>query len=497
MIYGSACSGIEAATVAWEEMGWKPAWFSEVEAFPSAVLAHHWPTVDNLGDMTLIPGLLRSGAILAPDVFVAGTPCQAFSVSGMRKGLSDERGQLTIKYVEVVNEIDNQRAEGAECIAVWENVPGVLSDKENAFGCFLGALVGEGDKLEPPGKRWSNSGIVYGPQRIAAWRVLDAQYFGVAQRRKRVFVVASAREGFDPGQVLFEFEGMRRYSPPSREKGEGFAADVAPSLKAGGPGVSRPGDSRGQDPVVAVPHSSTGAGYWQEGFGTLRVREQDSHENIVVMAHGQTNAEVREDGKSPALTCNHEAPIVATLDSNYGKLQGCSGQDLNHGHSHLVVHGTQDPCTSDKAFALGRNSGQENGAAAGSIAYQEEQSPTLKSASSGTNQVPVVAFMENQRAEVRVSEQTDALTKGGGKPGQGYPAALDGMQVRRLTPVECERLQDFPDGHTMIQWRGKPAENCPDGPRYKAIGNSMAVPCMRWIGERIQKIEEILKSGVL
>ena len=204
MNYGSVCSGIESASVAWEPLGWSAAWFSEVEPFPSAVLAHRWPSVANLGDMTQLPTLIAAGLVDAPEILVGGTPCQAFSVAGMRKGLDDERGQLTIKYVEVANEIDRARPSGSECIAVWENVPGVLSDKSNAFGCFLGALVGEDDPLEPAGKKWGNAGIVYGPQRIAAWRVLDAQYFGVAQRRRRVFVVASARKGFDPAAVLFE-----------------------------------------------------------------------------------------------------------------------------------------------------------------------------------------------------------------------------------------------------------------------------------------------------
>lgn len=168
MMYGSVCSGIESASIAWEPLGWSPVWFAEIEPFPSAVLAHHWPRVANLGDMCRLPVLITAGLIAAPDILVGGTPCQAFSVAGMRGGLEDERGQLTIKYVEVANAIDKRRPRGKECVIVWENVPGVLSSKDNAFGCFLATLVGENDELKPPGKRWSNAGIVFGPQRVAA-----------------------------------------------------------------------------------------------------------------------------------------------------------------------------------------------------------------------------------------------------------------------------------------------------------------------------------------
>ena len=218
MIYGSICSGIEAATVAWEPLGWKAAWFSEIEAFPSAVLAERWPEVVNLGDMTKIAAAVRAGEVQAPDVMVGGTPCQAFSIAGLRNGLSDARGQLTLSYVELANAIDDKRIERGEeeAIFVWENVPGVLTSHDNAFGCFLAGLAGESCELEPSGGKWTHSGCVYGPQRTIAWIVKDAQYFGVAQRRKRVFVVASARKGFDPGQVLFESEGVRRDTPPSR-----------------------------------------------------------------------------------------------------------------------------------------------------------------------------------------------------------------------------------------------------------------------------------------
>jgi len=254
LTFGSVCSGIEAASVAWETLGWRAVWLAEIESFPSSVLAHRYPHVPNLGDMTAIAARVLKGEVAAPDVLVGGTPCQAFSVAGLRAGLDDERGQLTLRFMELANAIDTVRiaAGKSACIIVWENVPGVLSDKTNAFGCFLAGLAGEDDELRPAGKKWTNAGAVYGPERAIAWRILDAQYFGVAQRRRRVFLVASARDGFDPCEILFEREGVRRDTAPRREPGESFTYDVAPCLTSGGRGVARTGETRGQDPVVGV-----------------------------------------------------------------------------------------------------------------------------------------------------------------------------------------------------------------------------------------------------
>ena len=212
MRFGSDCSGIEAASVAFGPLGWSAAWFAEIEQFPAAVLAHRYPHVPNLGDMTTIAGRVRSGEVEAPDVLCGGTPCQAFSIAGLRNSLADERGNLTLKFVEQADAIDDvRRARGEEpAIVFWENVPGVLSTADNAFGCFLGALAGEDCALQPAGGRWTDAGCVFGPVRAIAWRTLDAQYFGLAQRRRRVFVVASAREGFDPTKILFDFEILNK-----------------------------------------------------------------------------------------------------------------------------------------------------------------------------------------------------------------------------------------------------------------------------------------------
>ncbi len=222
--YGSVCSGIEAVSLAWAPLGLEAAWFSEIEPYPCAVLAHRFPNVPNLGDMTRIAPLVRSGQAAAPDILVGGTPCQSFSIAGARHGLSDPRGALTIAYVELANVIDQTRLESRRPPAtlVWENVPGVLNDRSNAFGCLLGALAGESRPLQPPGTKWTHAGCVSGPQRRIAWRVLDARYFGVAQRRKRVFLVASGRDDLDPAEVLFEREGLlgnpsHRVHPPTRD----------------------------------------------------------------------------------------------------------------------------------------------------------------------------------------------------------------------------------------------------------------------------------------
>lgn len=386
--FGSVCSGIEAASVAWDVLGWKAAWFAEIEAFPSAILAHHWPHVQNLGDMTKIRDRISEGEVEAPDVLVGGTPCQAFSVAGARKSLDDDRGQLTLEYVRLLNEIDATRSVRGDqpAIAVWENVPGVLNTKDNAFGCFLGALAGEECELQPSGKKWTNAGCVFGPQRAVAWRILDAQYFGVAQRRRRVFVVASARKGFNPAEVLFEPEGVRRDTPPSRSAGQ-------KSPGGAGGGAKNP------------------SGYRMTAFGQY--------------ADDETASTMKQRDYKDA------TDLVVS------------------------VHGTQDPITlNNQAFPLGRNQGQEN-----AVFGIQGNWIGRKPENGGNATEPMDNIAPCQTKTDRHAVATS--------------------HVRRLTPKECERLQGFPDGHTLIPFRNKPADQCPDGQRYAALGNSMAVPVMR------------------
>ncbi|EGT0624319.1 phage N-6-adenine-methyltransferase [Citrobacter freundii] len=445
MKYGSVCSGIEAASKAWEPLGWKPAWFSEIEPFPSAVLAHHWPEVNNLGDMTKIADAVRAGEVEAPDVLVGGTPCQAFSIAGLREGLSDDRGQLTLSYVELANAIDAKRRERGEpeAIIVWENVPGVLSSKDNAFGCFLAGLAGESSELQPSGGKWTHAGCVSGPERVIAWRVLDAQFFGVAQRRRRVFVVASARKGFDPAAVLFELDSVRRDSAPRRETQKAVAA-----LTARGVGTCGADDNQAQAGHLIAFGGGNTAGHIDVATACTAHGIRLDFDTETFAVHGT---------QDPDTNCE----LAHTLGRNNGQENACiafsykdNGADATSDLSPTIRAGNHDKSHANSgqppAIAYAFKAGQ--GAKAGGIGYAEEQSPTLTSASSGTNLAPAV---------------------------------MHGIAVRRLTPIECERLQGFPDNHTLIGWRGKDAVECPDGPRYKAIGNSMAVPVMRWIGERI------------
>ena len=394
MRFGSVCSGIEAASVAWNPLGWEAAWLSEIEPFPSAVLAHHYPGVPNLGDMTALPARILSGEIEAPELFCGGTPCQAFSVAGLRQSLNDSRGNLSLTFCEIANAIDTIRLRRLQqpAIIFWENVPGVLNTKDNAFGCFLAGLAGEVDPLQPAGGKWSNAGVVLGPKRAVAWRVLDAQYFGLAQRRRRVFVVASARDWFDPASILFEFDGLRRDTAPSRKAGKAVTADVETSIRA---------------------FNKQRIGEYSEEDISSTCAARDYKDATDLVAYGIPGNWI---GRKPENGGNAVEPMH--------NISPCQIKTDVHGV--CCVHGTQDPCTSETtAFALGRNNGGENA----------------------------------------------VLNKA--------------MAVRRLIPTECERLQGFPDSYTKIPWRNKPAEDCPDGPRYKALGNSWAVPVVRWIGKRI------------
>jgi DNA (cytosine-5)-methyltransferase 1 len=395
MKFGSVCSGIEAASVAWNKLGWSASWLAEIEPFPSAVLAHHYPDVPNFGDMTQLPEKILSGEIEAPDVFCGGTPCQAFSIAGNRNSLDDARGNLSLIFCEIADAIDTVRS--IPTIIFWENVPGVLNTKDNAFGCFLAGLAGEDGELKPSGKKWTNAGCVFGPKRAVAWRVLDAQYFGLAQRRKRVFVVASARDGFNPAEVLFEFDGLRRDTAPGRNKGETVATDVEESVRAYN--KQRIGEYSTED--VA---------------STCAARDYKDATDLVAYNITFCDANgTRKDRPDGGLYVN-ETDVTNTLTN--------AGVGTNVVHTMFDVAGPLDA-----SYYKGQGSRQ-----------------------------------------------------GGEREFVGYE-----MAVRRLTPTECERLQGFPDGYTQIPWRNKSAEDCPDGPRYKALGNSWAVPVVAWIGERIAK----------
>lgn len=518
--YGSVCSGIEAASVAWHCLGWQPAWFAEIEKFPSAVLAYRWPDVSNLGDMTQIAAAIRAGKIDAPDVLVGGTPYQAFSVAGLRNGLADERGQLTLAFVDLVNAIDEKRREQGKppVIVVWENVPGVFSSKDNAFGCFLAGLAGESCALESPGKRWANAGYVLGPERAIAWRVLDAQFFGVAQRRRRVFVVATARGDIDPAKILFESESLRRNSPPSRKTRQIFTPDAGYRVTNGShwDGEHNPHPTLNQSFNTGGIGASNQELFSQRGsgiVGAFRMRAFGDY------ASDETASTVKARDHKDA------TDLAVTYSDVSRALLAKSNDSMDESLQTYAIHGTQDPCTlSNMAHTLGRNHGQENAV----IAFSSKDSghdasnnisPTLRAGNSvngnqnaGSPPAVAYAFKAGQGSKAHgigyATEQSPTLTSANSGSNQA-PAIMQNMAVRRLTPVECERLQGFPDNHTLIPTQKRKqltaeeysylrhhrpeltAEQAyrlaADGPRYKAIGNSMAVPVMRWIGSRIQE----------
>jgi DNA (cytosine-5)-methyltransferase 1 len=387
--------------------------------------------------MSLLPSKIRNGEVETPDLLCGGTPCQAFSVAGLRQSLDDARCNLTLTFCEIADAIDSKREQ--PCIVFWENVPGVLNTKDNAFGCFLGALAGEDDALVAPGGRWANAGFIDGPQRAVAWRVLDAQYFGVAQRRRRVFVIASARADFDPAAVLFEFEGVRRDTAPSRETGQ--VAPTIPSRSTAGGGLGTDFDCDGGLQPYTVANCLT----------------QRMHKGI--------NSTL-DEGQTPVLApMAFGGDIARTLQARYD--------------SSPCVDRGMDVIAQPIAFSC-----KDNGRDA-----TLELTPTLRSMTH-SNSHP------NGGGQLAVAQPfqqtTDCLTAAYGTKWNGNASADNGslfanygMAVRRLTPVECERLQGFPDSYTNIPWR-KQSES-PDGPRYKALGNSWAVPVVRWIGERIER----------
>ena len=426
MKYGSICSGIEAATVAWHTLGWEPAWFSEIAPFPSAVLAHHYPNVANLGDMTKLVGMLDRFEIDAPDVVCGGTPCQAFSVSGNRQSLGDDRGNLSLVFCEVCNAVDDIRRNRGEqpAIILWENVPGVLSTHDNAFGCFLAGLAGE-SPIDPPNGQWPTAGIIVGAQRSVAWRVLDAQYFGLAQRRKRVFVVASARTDIDVGQVLFEFDGVQRTVKPRRETGQSDTRATAVGVDA---------DSGHPTFGVEVSHTlktTTNEAVFvgiQDVLSTLRANAKQS----LMSGSGDVNSPL-------AISIQGN-----TIDRNHGGVQGIgiSTEDISYTLTTTDRHAVAFAQDQYVLWQALRYDGLV-------VAKDQDIAPTL------------TAFM--------------------GTGGNNVPL----INVRRLTPRECERLQGFPDDYTLIPYKDKDAS---DAVRYHALGNSWAVPVVRWIGRRIMEV---------
>ena len=409
MNYLSVCSGIEAATVAWHDMGWKALGYSEIEKFPSEVLAHHYPDVPNLGDMTKYKEWNFGTSGL--DLLVGGTPCQSFSVAGLRKGLEDPRGNLALTYVGI---LDKFRPKWC----IWENVPGVLSSNGGRdFGSFLGALVELG----------------YG----FAYRVLDAKNFGVAQRRRRVFVVGCSSGWELAAKVLFESESLSGNNSESSGKRKRTSATIEGSLAYGG-----------SDPEC----SDTVTSKWAKFSGGPSGNECGLFVAHKVYETHPADSRVKDMGD----TCQ-------TVTSRWG---------TGGGNVPLV-----------QAYSI-----REDAKANNFSATELEVTPALQATRPSVQSHHAQTFIAH-------TFKVRGGCEGGGKGYLGQDEAaftiscnqdqqlFHNMAVRRLTPIECERLQGFPDNYTNIK------ENCPDSPRYKALGNSMAVPVMKWIGQRIQKVE--------
>lgn len=466
MNYASVCSGIEAPSVAWEALGWTPAWFSEIESFPCAVLRHHYPNVPNLGDMTKIheTETFKQSAI---DLLIGGTPCQSFSLAGLRKGLDDPRGNLMLTFLAL---IDRKRPRWI----IWENVPGVLSswsDTENSssvdgVGFKNGRTIEQTNDFDTflSGLRELGYGV--------SWRICDAQYWGVAQRRRRVFVVGYLGDWRPPAAVLFERKNLQGHPAPSRKTGQDIAGtltssadrsrgagidpahivastgDVSHCLNAGGMG------RQDFESETLVAYTPAGFGQYQEGVGTLRSSGGDiglGSETIISECYG-----VDEE-------CN-------ATDNFFGPL----------------LRGPQGGTRQAVAY---RTAGD------GGIYEEGNRTATL---TTGTDRSANVVAIPYDLQQVTSPANSQSNRKDGdpaptlGRDNAGNIGIVNNWRVRRLTPTECARLQGFQDNYLNIPYNGKPVPA--DGPIYKAYGNSIAVPVLRWIGQRISAVSEIIRQ---
>ena len=459
MNFATVCSGIEACSSAWEPLGWKAQFFSEIEPFPCEVLKHHYPTVPNYGDMNNYKEW-KNGSV---DVLCGGTPCQSFSIAGLRKGIESPNGQLMLTFGAILEKYKPR-------YMVWENVPGVLSsNKGKDFGTFLG-MLGE---------------LGYG----FAYRILNAEYWGVAQRRRRVFVVGYLGDWKRAASVLFEPESLQGDLAKSRKKGKGTTRDtqngtqdgsipqVSPTLTSNAAGMSRVGNGSNEGswyiPTQDLPSCTP----------TLNGEELKRHVSNQMIG----NAESWFYPEVPSLYSIHRNAMNMS-DSMMEKSKTSSSHDnfiKDDNKCPPIISGLPPHGVAYSIMPM--NSGKD---------YKARPTEILQPLMAGSpnhgnqggdyivqNVAPSLMTNDPSRSP-QASEVTQQINS-------VYNAS---MQVRRLTPKECERLQGFKDGHTKIPYRNKSADECPDGPRYKALGNSMAVPVMKWIGERIMRTEKVFND---
>jgi DNA (cytosine-5)-methyltransferase 1 len=473
--YLSVFSGIDAPTVAWHPLGWRPVAFAEIEKFARAVLAHHYPLVPNLGDVARFAEWPDADV----DVLVGGTPCQSYSIAGLRKGLDDPRGDLTLTYVAVARRY-------RPAWIVWENVPNILSlDEGRAFGSLLGLLAGS--RIEAPPGGFNTAGIVPGIERAygIAWRVLDAQYVrvdglerAVPQRRRRVFVVGYLGDWRRAAAVLFEREGVQGNPPPGRATGQrvsptleahptgggvsgsdflangGLIPDVAKALRASTGGIDR---EDGHTIVPAVANALTAR--MGKGVNTTMNEGQTMIAQAIAFSCKDRGMDVYEDVAPPLRAMHHvdgnanaggQIAVAALMPAVADPVMTREGMNYSHAGNYAGLH----------------------------------------------NVVPAVAFQPRYARNGRGAPDTvaSALTAQPGSTGKGDSAqcVATEMGVRRLTPRECERLQGFPDDFTLVPYRGALAK---DGPRYRVLGNAMPVGPVRWIGQRIDMVEELRRTA--
>jgi len=518
MKYLSLFSGIEAATQAWHPLGWEPVAFSEIENFPNAVLEHHYPDVPNLGDVTKITEnkIKKLGQI---DLVVFGSPCQDLSVAGKRKGLDGERSGLFTSAIKIIK----WARKHCGCrFALWENVPGAFSSNGGKdFGEVIKLLSGSEFRQE----KYQTAGVVIGKEGLVEWRTLDAQHFGVPQRRRRIFALTDFGDWESRGPVLFERESLFGDFATSGEARKETPTDVRGCLASGstvtgtlaascadkqflGHQESFSGDYHIVQPNLSAPLSARD----YKGPGTDGINEETTNSRCAAKPIHATNMVVYEnhpqDSRVKAMgdTCQTVSSTWGSGGGNIPFVQKNYSFD-KHAVAYGVLGDTTPKYSKDVMPTLRAEQGGEGRCVAftqndGGRDATENTAPTLRSGGDGGIPQSVVAYALDSDAsnsmkssnpdsgcrEVDVSRCLDTTTPDPSK-NQGGNAIVSTMQVRRLTPKECERLQGFPDDYTKIPYRKKDAADCPDGPRYKALGNSMAVPVMRWIGERINQAD--------